>query len=120
MFLKNLCSSLRFGPKIIGSLVVDFFDQLVFKLGVVLDDTVVDHGELAAGGAVGVGVAVAGFAMGSPAGVADPGVCVEVFSDEALFEFGYFSFFLVDLQFIVQKSDAGTVISPVFEAFKAF
>ena len=41
----------------------------------VLDDPVVDHGDLAAGVGVGVGVVVARGAVGGPAGVPDAGAC---------------------------------------------
>ena len=47
--------------------------QLVAQVGEVLDDAVVDDGDLAGGVAVRVGVAVGGPAVGGPAGVAHPG-----------------------------------------------
>src|SRR5262249_55485235 len=45
---------------------VSFFKQFAFELGVILDNAVVDHGQPAAGGAMGVRVAVAGLAVGGP------------------------------------------------------
>src|SRR5580700_7704569 len=100
--------------------VIAFLDQFVLELGEVLDDAVVDHGEAAAGGAVGVGVAVVGLPMRRPAGVAHSGVGVEVFADEAVFKFGDLSFLLVYAEVSVEKGDAGAVITAVFEAFEAF
>ena len=51
--------------------------QLGAQRGEVLDDAVVDDGDLAGGVAVRVGVAVGGAAVGGPAGVADAGGAAE-------------------------------------------
>ena len=48
-------------------------EQLALEFCEVLDDAVVDHGEVAAIGKVGVGIRVGGSAVGRPAGVADAG-----------------------------------------------
>src|SRR5580698_7817876 len=79
-----------------------------------------DHSEAAAGGGMGVGVAVVGLAVGGPAGVSHTGVGVEVFADKAVFEVGDLSFLLVYAEVAVEEGDAGAVITAVFEAFEAF
>jgi len=52
--------------------------------------------------------------------MAHAGVGVEVFADEAVFELGYLTFFLVDAEVVVEKSYAAAVVAPVFEAFETF
>jgi hypothetical protein len=69
---------------------------------------------------MGVGVAVVGFAVCGPAGVAHAGVRVEVFADEAVFEIGDLPFLFVDAEVGVEEGDAGAVVAAVFKAFEAF
>jgi len=69
---------------------------------------------------MGMGVPVAGFAMGRPPGVADPGVGVNVFSNEAFLQLGYLTLLFIDVQPGIEESDPGTVVPPIFEAFEAF
>ena len=67
-----------------------------------------------------MGVAVVGFAVGRPAGVAHAGMGVEVFADEAVFEVGDLSFLFIYAEVVVEQGDAGAVVTAVFQAFEAF
>ena len=60
---------------------VSFVREFLLELGVVLNDAIVDHGQFAAGRYMGMGVAVAGFAMGGPAGMPDAAMGVQVFPE---------------------------------------
>jgi hypothetical protein len=45
---------------------------------------------------------------------------MEVFAYEAVFEFGYFAFFLVYPQIVIEQGDPGAVIPSVLQSFQAF
>jgi hypothetical protein len=49
--------------------------------------------------------------------MAHTGMGVQVFADEAIFQFGDPAFLFVYAQVVVEQCNSGTVISPVFEAF---
>jgi hypothetical protein len=48
------------------------------------------------------------------------GMGMEVFAYEAVFEFGYFAFFLVYPQIVIEQGDPGAVIPSVLQSFQAF
>jgi len=85
---------------------VTFFGELAFELGIIFNDAVVDHGEAAAGGAMGVSIPIAGFAVGGPTGMAHAGVGVDILSYEAVFQLGYFAFLFMNTQVLIEQGDA--------------
>ena len=95
--------------------------QLLPQGGIVLDDAVVDDGELVVVAHMGVSVCIGGFTMGGPAGVTDAGctghgvtpldLCVQVL-DHA-------DGFLHMDAVLAQNSDAGRVIASVFQLLQA-
>src|SRR5450432_3081883 len=66
--------------------MIPFFYQFCFKLRIVLNDPVMDHGQSSAGRQVWMGIPVAGFPMGSPAGVANASIRMKVFSNDTFFK----------------------------------
>ena len=46
---------------------------------------------------MGVGIAVTRFSVGGPAGVPDADMGMQVFANDAVFELGDFSFFLLNM-----------------------
>jgi hypothetical protein len=52
--------------------------------------------------------------------VAHSGVCVEIFTDEAVFEVSDFTFLLIYAEVGVEQGDSGAVVTAVFEAFETF
>ena len=105
----------------LGAEGVALLQQLLLQRDEVLDDAVVDHGELAALAQMGVGVDVAGLAVGGPSGVPDAQGARQVRAvmahlpqhlDPALF--------LADPQHAVAAhGHTGGVIAPVFHALQA-
>jgi hypothetical protein len=82
----------------------------------VLDDPVVDHGDATGGVAMGVGVEVAGLAMGGPAGVGDAQAALHLHGQQGL-QFANLALLLVHLQGAVAgDGQAGGVIAAVFQA----
>jgi hypothetical protein len=98
--------------------LVSFFGKFGLELGIVLDDAVMDHGQPAACGALGMGIPVIGFSMGGPARMPHARMSVKILSDQAFFEIGYLPFFLIDSQVIVQQGHAGAVITAVFKTLQ--
>ena len=66
IFIDEMGHDLRIGFR---RKVMPFSDELIFQLQVVLDDPVVDQGDLS--GHMGVGIGFRRPPMGSPAGMAD-------------------------------------------------
>jgi hypothetical protein len=58
-------------------------------------------------------VAVIGFAMRGPAGMAHTGIGMKVFADKAVFELGYFPLFLIYAKIIIEQCDSGTIVSTI-------
>jgi len=50
--------------------------------------------------------------------MAHAGVGVEVFADEAVFEFGDFAFLLIYPEVVVEEGYAAAVIAAIFESFE--
>src|SRR5699024_2987018 len=93
-------------------------DEVLLQVGEVLDDAVVDEGELAVIGQVRVGVAVGGSAVGGPPGVADAGLRGrQRVGFDLVGQGGEFSGPLRRSEFAVggDESDAGGVVASVFE-----
>src|SRR5687768_4283615 len=65
-------------------------------------------------------ISVTRFAVCCPAGMSYTGRSLYVFSYQAFFKLGYFSFFLMHFKAVIQQRDSGTVISAVLKSFKAF
>ena len=101
---------------------VAFAQEGFFQDGVVFYDAVVDQGQLPGLGVMGMGVDVAGFAVGGPAGVGDADGACGVFSLDVACQVGYFAFGFVDSQLVclvvcrVDDRQAGAVVASVFEA----
>jgi len=101
---------------------VAFAQEGFFQDGVVFYDAVVDQGQLPGLGVMGMGVDVAGFAVGGPAGVGDADGAGGVFSLDVACQVGYFAFGFVDSQLVclvvcrVDDRQAGAVVASVFEA----
>ncbi len=98
-----------------------FLEQRLLDGRVILNNSVVDDGQLAVERVVRMGVYVVGFAVRRPARVphTDPGV--KLFVVQFGFERRYFSLFLVHLQALpVHQGHARAVVAPVFEPFQAF
>ena len=99
---------------------VSFVREFLLELSVVLDDAIVDHGQFAAGRYMGMGVAVAGFAVGGPAGMPDAAMGVQVFPENGLLQFRNPSFLLIYFEVVaVEQSHPCTIVTPVFEPFQA-
>ena len=80
-----------------------------------------DNGQPALAINVGVGIQVAGHAVGSPADMpqADKGLGIE--AEQNLLQIIQFAFFLENLKLAVnQQSHAGAVIAPIFHPLQAF
>jgi hypothetical protein len=93
--------------------------ELTAQRGVVLDDAVVDDGDLAVGIAVRMGIAVGGPAVGGPAGVTETGLTgqdVGIRALEDLTEVGQAARLAVHAHpaAAVQQRDAGRVIAAIF------
>jgi hypothetical protein len=101
---------------------VAFAQEGFFQDGVVFYDAVVDQGQLPGLGVMGMGVDVAGFAVGGPAGVGYTNGSGGVFSLDVACQVGYFAFGFVDGQLVclvvcrVDDRQAGAVVASVFEA----
>ena len=66
-----------------------------------------------------MGIPVTRFTMGSPTGMTNTCVCMQVFSNNTFFQYGNAALFFINPQITltVQKCYSGTVISPVFQSF---
>ena len=91
--------------------------QLFFQGQVVLDDAVVDHDDVALAVAVGVGVLLAGAAVGGPAGVADAVDAVERLQPNRLFQVAELALAAADFELAVvaHHRDARRVVAAVFQ-----
>ena len=89
--------------------------QLGPELPVVLDDAVVDHRDAAGG--MGVGVGLAGRAMGGPAGVADANCAADGAPGDQAFELDELALGAAKLdQAVGERREAGRIVAAVFEA----
>src|SRR4051812_34622036 len=100
--------------------MIAFITQFLFELGVIFNNTIVDHCQLAAGRGMGMGITIVRFAVGCPPGMAYPDMGMKVFSLEGFFEVGYLALFLMNLETAVEQCNTSTVVAPVFQSFKAF
>ena len=91
--------------------------QLVAQRGEVLDDAVVDHGDLAGAVLVGMGVGLARLAVRCPAGVADAAAGGQLQALDRLCEFLHLAHPADDLETAgaVRHGDAGRVVAAVLE-----
>ena len=91
-----------------------------FEHGVVLDDTVMDDREPLGLRVMRMRIDSIGFSVGSPTRMRDTDTSVGIFLGAERFQFGYFSFCLIDIQFsfVVDERYSGTVISAVLETMK--
>ena len=98
-----------------------FLQQGLLQGHIIFDDTVVDDGKLAAFIRMGMGVDIAGFPVGSPAGMADAHRARRFMAYDFLPQ-GIqpaHAFFNIDLAIVV-NGDAGRVIPSVFQFAQAF
>lgn len=94
--------------------------QGILQHAEVLDDAVVDQGDVLRFGVVGVCIGIVRHAVRGPARVGDADRAVEVLAREEMLQVGDLALALVDVQraVTVHQGDAGAVVSPVFEAVK--
>ena len=93
-----------------------FLERLA-QLAEILDDAVMDHGD--ALGRVRMRVVLGRPAMGRPAGMADPGVTVERFGLQPLFQILEFAFGAAARQMVAfQRGDACGIIAAIFQPFE--
>ena len=87
----------------------------------VLDDPVVDQGEVPRPGEVRVRIGVVGLAMGGPAGMADADRAGTVFPVQERFQVRYLALAFVDVQAAarVDHRHAGAVIAPVLQPMES-
>jgi len=70
---------------------------------------------------MGMGVGVAGFAVGGPTGVGNAEGAIEAAqSVQFFFQHSHPAHRLGDLEFTVEDGDSGGVVAPVFEALQSF
>ena len=101
----------------LGLELVAFRLHLGAEGGVVLDDTVVDEGQLAGAVEVGVGVLPGNLPMGGPTGVADAGGAADRVLLNGAAEFVDAADFLTDGNHpLLEGGDPGRVIATVFQA----
>jgi hypothetical protein len=48
------------------------------------------------------------------------GVGMKILADNTFFESGYATLFTIHPQLLIEQGDSGTVVTPVFQSFKAF
>ena len=85
---------------------------------VIFDNSVVDQRQTAIAADVRVGVDVVGLAVRSPACMADADTAGDVLVFRVFDQFGYFAFFLIDVQAAVKQGHAGAVVAPVFQSLQ--
>ena len=94
----------------------------MLDVGIVLDDAVVDDGQVVTLGVVRVGVACRGFAVSSPARVGDAHVARHIFIAAILREVVDLTFCLIHIQVAVLANQgyAGTIVATIFQTLQSF
>jgi hypothetical protein len=93
-----------------------FFQHLP-QLAEVLDDAVMNHGDVV--GRMRVRVALGRLAMGGPAGVADAGMTGERFGFQSRFEIPEFAFGAAALDMVAfQRGNASGIIAAIFQSLE--
>ena len=95
-----------------------FRHQLFLDVGIILDDTVVDDGQVVALRIVRVGITTGGFSMGGPTRMSDANGAAHILVRTKLHEVVDFSFRLVDVQVAisVNQSHASRVVTTIFQS----
>ena len=105
----------------LGSEGVAFGDQLFLELLVILNDAVVDKGDLAGLIEMRMGIRVRGRPMRGPAGVANAGVALGRLLGEEGGEIVDAAALFAELEFsIVHEAETGGVVATVFETAESF
>lgn len=90
----------------------------VLQLGldglVIFDNSVMDQGQQTVVPKMGVGVAVVGFTVGGPTGMAYAGMRMQGLTQKGIFQLGYLAFFLVNIQGLIEEGHTGTIVAPIF------
>ena len=97
------------------------FLQFLAQTQVVLDDAVMDQGQVARLRAVRVGVHLVRLAVGGPAGVGDADMAAHVFGSGKGLQVGDLAFSFVNIQFVglVEQRHTSAVVATIFEALQA-
>ena len=96
--------------------------EFLLEREIVLDDAVVDKGQVTVLRIMGMGVHIAGFAVGGPSCVGYSGASADVFVLADSFKVADFAFGLIDHEvaaFVYQRY-TGAVIASVLKSFEAF
>src|SRR5450432_290096 len=75
--------------------MVTLFCKLCFKLCIILNDSVMDHGQFSISAKMGMCIPVAGLTMCGPSGMADTCVGVQVFSNYTFFKGSHAALFFI-------------------------
>ena len=96
--------------------------QLRLDVGIILDDAVVDDGQIAGAGIVGMGVACRRFAMRGPARVGDADAAGDVLVAAIFRQVVHLALGLVHIEFaaVANHGHTGTVIAAIFKSFQSF
>ena len=106
----------------LGGEDVAFLDEFFLQAEVVLDDTVVDHNNLAGAVAMRMRIFFGGTSMGGPASMANAVGAVERLQADDFFEIAQLAFGAANLETVSVTSnrDAGRVVAAVFKASEPF
>ena len=117
--LDKLNEHFRIGVRLEG---VAMLHETFLEDVVVLNDTVVDDGQLLRLGVVRMGIDLIGFAVGSPTGVSDADETRCVLVCDCLFEVGDFALCLIDVELpvVVDECNACAVVTTIFQTVQAF
>ena len=101
---------------------VTVFDQRLFQHPVIFDDTIVDQGDIARIGVVGMGVDVVRFAVCRPTGVGDADRSVQILGFDEMFQIGDFALAFEHVQnsFPIDQCESCAVVTAIFQAVKSF
>src|SRR5580765_6949507 len=87
---------------------------------IILDDPIVNDGQLFGGGIMRMGVFIVGLAMSGPSGVAHPDVAVEVLTFDEFLQFDNLSLFFIDVQSPIQQGNASAIVPTVLQSLETF